>query len=104
MLIYLSLDMAWLTPEGFSKAIIEASAIGRAIITTNVPGCRDAIEAGKNGLLIKERDVDSLVEAITFLLNNPSKRLEMGRRSRHIAEQKFSIENVIKKHLEVYKS
>lgn len=76
--------------EGYSRAIQEAMAIGRAIITTNVPGCQDAIDPDKNGVLIEPYQVDPLMKAMVQFIKNPHMAEKMGLRSREIAEERFN--------------
>lgn len=90
--------------EGLPKALIEACAVGRPIITTDVPGCREVVKNRSNGILVKVRCVDSLVKAMDELYNKPKLCEEYGRRGRNIAESEFSIENVIDKTFQVYNS
>jgi glycosyltransferase involved in cell wall biosynthesis len=88
--------------EGFSKVLSEASAIGRAIITTNVPGCRDVIKDGVTGLLVPERNVEILASKISYLIDNPSLCREMGRAGRERAEKLFDVNQVISQHMVMY--
>ncbi|WP_254432044.1 glycosyltransferase family 4 protein [Aquisalimonas sp. 2447] len=90
--------------EGLPKALIEAAASGRAIVTTDHPGCRDAVRHGDNGLLVPVRDSGRLASAIKALLDDPEERRRMGRRGRERAETEFSEESVVEKHLEIYQS
>jgi glycosyltransferase involved in cell wall biosynthesis len=90
--------------EGVPKTLIEAAACGRPIIASDVPGCREVVRNGENGLLVPVRDVPALVEALRALLQDPNKRSEMGIRSRTIAIQEFSMELVISQTIELYKS
>ena len=78
-----------------SRILIEALAIGRPIITSNVPGCRDAIIPNKTGLLIKPRDVYSLVVAIEKLIFDNNLCMSMGSEGRKFAENKFSINETL---------
>ncbi len=87
--------------EGFPKSLIDAAAAGRPVVTTDVPGCRDAIISGETGLLIPARDSQSLAKAI-LTLTNPVLRLKMGKAGRALAEARYSIEGVITKHLDIY--
>lgn len=64
--------------EVLPKFLIEASTIGRAIITTNFPGCKDAIINGKTGLLLPAKDPNSLANAIKYLINNKNLMIKMG--------------------------
>lgn len=89
--------------EGLPKSILEASAIGRAVVTTNVPGCRDAILKNRTGLLAPVKNVEVLAASIQSLLDNEELRLELGRNGRIFMEQEFSVEKVVAKHMEIYK-
>lgn len=75
--------------EGMPMSIMEAEAVGRAVVATDVPGCRHSVENGKNGLLVKKGDVQTLVGALIRLLGNPEQIDAMGRSSRILAEHKF---------------
>lgn len=88
--------------EGLPKVLIEAAACGRAVITTDVPGCRDAIEVNKTGLLVPVKNVAELANAIEQLVTNSSLRMKMGAAGRQLAEDAFSIEHVIEQHLLIY--
>lgn len=89
--------------EGLPKALIEAAACGRAVVTTDVPGCRDAIEPEKTGLLVPVRDASALAEAIRTLIEDPQRRKQMGASGRELAEREFSIETVVDAHLAIYR-
>lgn len=88
--------------EGLPKVLIEAAACGRAVVTTDVPGCRDAVEPGKSGLLVPVKDHSALADAIQFLLDNPDKVKKMGQNGRTLAEKSFDIDMVIAQHLNIY--
>lgn len=88
--------------EGLPKALVEAAACGRAVVTTDVPGCRDAIEPESTGLLVPVRDASALVNAIRFLIENPERRKQMGASGRALAEREFAIEKVVDAHLAIY--
>ena len=90
--------------EGFPKVLQEAAACGRAIIASDVPGCRDAVKDGVTGLLIKPKDSNILAEKIEYLLSNNHLLDQMGREARKLAEKEYSIDEVIKIHLKIYKS
>lgn len=77
--------------EGIPRSILEAMATGRAIITTDLPGCRQTVDPGVNGLLIEPRSVSSLVEAMESFIENRSAIASMGRASRRMAEEKFDV-------------
>ncbi|MCO4167512.1 glycosyltransferase [Actinobacillus suis] len=72
----------------------EAMAIGRAVITTDVPGCRETVEDHKNGLLVPVYSVDELAQAMRYFIGNKQEILNMGIESRKMAEQKFDIAKV----------
>ena len=89
--------------EGVPKALIEAAASGRAIVTTDVPGCRDIVRQGINGILVAPKDPVGLAHAIEELLKDPARRQEMGRRGREIAVSEFSEETVVEQTLALYR-
>lgn len=89
--------------EGLPKALIEAAACGRAVVTTNVPGCRDAIEPETTGLLVPVRDVAALADAIQSLIYDSQRRKQMGVSGRALAEREFAIEKVVDTHLAIYR-
>lgn len=88
--------------EGLPKSLIEASAIGRPIITTNVPGCRESIINNKTGILIKSRNFLSLAKAIQLILSNKKLAIKMGNCARKFAEENFDVNEVAKKHIQIY--
>lgn len=88
--------------EGLPKVLIEAAACGRAVVTTDVPGCRDAIEPGVTGILVPVRDAPALADAIEWLLNNPQRCQAMGRAGRALAEAAFDVRKVVAAHLQIY--
>ena len=90
--------------EGLPKVLVEASACGRAVVTTNMPGCRDAIEPERSGLLVPAKNASALADAIQRLIEDKALRLRMGKAGRRLAEREFSIEQVVDKHLEIYGS
>ena len=88
--------------EGLPKALIEAAAANRAVVTTDVPGCRDAIIPNKTGLLVPVRNSEALANAIQYLIENSEKRQSMGRAGRKLAEKDYAIENIVNAHLKIY--
>lgn len=90
--------------EGIPKSLIEATAIGRPIITTDSVGCRETVINGVNGFLIPVKSPDVLAKKIEVLINDAPLRKKMGIESRKIAEEKFSIDLVISKHFAIYSS
>jgi glycosyltransferase involved in cell wall biosynthesis len=89
--------------EGVPSALLEACASGLPIVTTDVPGCRDVVTHGHNGLLVPPRDPQALAEAITTLLTEPTLRDAMGKSGRKLALEKFSLEKIIEQTLDVYR-
>jgi glycosyltransferase involved in cell wall biosynthesis len=88
--------------EGVPKVLIEAAACGRAIVTTENPGCRDAVIDGVTGLIVPIRDAKALANAIQKLISEPELRLSMGNKARAFAETEFDVNNVVNKHLDIY--
>lgn len=88
--------------EGLPKALIEAAACGRAIVTTNAPGCRDAIESEVTGLLVPVKDSHSLAKAIKRLVFDRRLCENFGRFGRLRAEKYFDINSVVRNHLDAY--
>ena len=89
--------------EGLPKSLIEATAIGRPIITTDSIGCRETVEDGKNGYLIPIKDSEQLAEKLSVLIENKDLRIKMGQVSRKLAVKYFSLDTVIEQHLAIYK-
>lgn len=89
--------------EGVPKVLMEAAACGRAIVTTNVPGCREIVQDGVNGLVVPPEDAASLTAALEKLLHDPEARRQMGARSRQKAVEEFSEEAVIRQTLVLYR-
>lgn len=88
--------------EGLPKALIEAMAIGRPIISTDVPGCRECVEEGINGFLVPSQDSNALAIAIDSLLKNKDLRIQMGAASRIKMENELSIKKVISQTFSFY--
>lgn len=80
--------------EGVPRSALEAMAMGRAVLTTDVPGCRETVEVGRNGLLVPPRDGAALAEAMLRMLDEPERLEGMGRESRAIAEERFDVHEV----------
>lgn len=91
-------------PEGVPKALIEAAAVGRPIVTTDSPGCRDIVQHGVTGILIPQGDVKALVLAIESLLEDPALRHSLGVHGARRARTEFSVEGVVRAHLGLYHS
>ena len=77
--------------EGTPRSILEALAMGRPVITTDQPGCRETVADGVNGFLIPPRDVDALEGAMEKFILDPALIAQMGARSRELAERKYDV-------------
>lgn len=80
--------------EGTPRTVLEAMAMGRAIITTDAPGCRETVIQGENGFLVEVKSVTSLVDAMQEFINKPELIEQMGQRSREIALNKYDVHQV----------
>jgi glycosyltransferase involved in cell wall biosynthesis len=89
--------------EGLPKVLIEAAACGRAIVTTDNPGCAEAVVDGVNGFIIPIRNTPALADAIEKLVDNSELRKCMGAAGRELAEKEFNVDAVVAKHLTIYK-
>jgi len=89
--------------EGVPKVLIEAAACGRAIVSTDTPGCREIARHGENGLLVPKDDPAALANAIQRLIEDPTLRRKLGARGRQIAEREFSQEQVFRETFAVYR-
>ena len=82
--------------EGMSNVLLEGAATGRPLITSRIPGCMEAVEDGRTGLLISVRDADSLYEAMkTMLETDRERRKAMGLAGREKMEREFAKERVV---------
>ena len=87
--------------EGMSNVLLEAAATGRALITTDIPGCREAVEDGVTGYLCRKMDAESLKESMEkFIGLNEDQRWEMGVRGRAKIENEFEKHMVVSQTLE----
>jgi glycosyltransferase involved in cell wall biosynthesis len=80
--------------EGTPRSVLEAMSMGRAIITTDAPGCRETVEHGRNGLLIPPRDAGALYDAMRRFVSEPGLAAQMGPESRAIAKTKYDVHQV----------
>ena len=90
--------------EGLPKSLVEAAACGRVVVTTDMPGCCDAIESNETGLLVPIKDALALADAIEYLIKNPDVRKRMGAGGRALADKEFAIEKVVDEHMKVYRN
>jgi glycosyltransferase involved in cell wall biosynthesis len=75
--------------EGTPRSVLEGMAMGRAIITTDAPGCRETVVDGVNGLLVPPREAAALSQAMLTLARDPRRVHEMGQSSRRLAQEKY---------------
>lgn len=80
--------------EGTPRTVLEAMAMGRAIITTDAPGCRETVVHGHNGLLVPVKSADVLAQAMLRFVEEPGLTATMGARSRAVAEDKYDVHKV----------
>jgi glycosyltransferase involved in cell wall biosynthesis len=90
--------------EGLPKSLIEAASVGRPIVTTDTPGCREVVTHMVNGLLVQPRDARALALAIEKLVEDPNLRKLMGEESRRKAETEYANEIIINQTHRVYDS
>jgi len=88
--------------EGLPRTLIEATACGRAIVTTDVPGCREIVRDGENGYLVPARDGKATAEALKKLIQDKDRRLNMADKGRAIAEAEYSVQKFVADSLSVY--
>lgn len=89
--------------EGVPTALLEAAACGRAIVATDVPGCREVVKHGLNGLLVPPKDAPALAEALYQLLTDPDMRGRMGAAGRQLILEKFTTTRVNPATFDVYR-
>ncbi len=80
--------------EGIPRTVLESMAMGRAVITSNAPGCRETVVDGENGFLVSVKSVNSLKSAMMKFIENPALCVSMGRCSRVMAESKYDVHKV----------
>jgi glycosyltransferase involved in cell wall biosynthesis len=88
--------------EGLPKTLLEALASGRAVVATDVAGCREAVRDGDNGLLVPPRDAAALAAALKRLITDAGLRRDFGARGRERAEREFSLERIVGETLGLY--
>lgn len=81
-------------PEGVPRSILEAMAMGRPIITTDSPGCRETVIDGHNGFIVPPKDIDALTDKMIWMIKNKVEVNKMGDISRRICEEKFDVHEI----------
>lgn len=89
--------------EGVPRGLIEAAAMGRAIVTADSPGCREIVRDGENGLLVPVRDAEATAVAIRRLLEDAGLRRRLGAQGRAMVESGFSVGHFVSESIEVYR-
>jgi glycosyltransferase involved in cell wall biosynthesis len=89
--------------EGLPRILMEAQACGRAVVTTDMPGCRDAITPGVTGLLVPPRDAVALADAMGQLIGDRNRLQYMGIAGRALAEKCFDVRQIVTEHLKIYR-
>jgi glycosyltransferase involved in cell wall biosynthesis len=89
--------------EGLPKSLIEAAACALPLVTTDVPGCREVVSDGIDGLLVPVRDGDALAQAIVQLQDDPELALRLGEAARAKAHAEFDERIVIQRTMDVYR-
>jgi glycosyltransferase involved in cell wall biosynthesis len=90
--------------EGVPLSLIESASVGRAIVTTDMPGCREIVRDGVNGFIVPPKSSYELYKALKGVITNNELRESMGRESRKLVEESFSKEVVNRETLKVYNS
>jgi glycosyltransferase involved in cell wall biosynthesis len=80
--------------EGTPRSVLEAMAMGRPVVTTDVPGCRDAVVDGYSGIVVPPKNVPALANAILSLIQHPERAAAMGREGRLLAEARYNVGRV----------
>lgn len=101
-----AMDVACLisASEGFSNALLEKMAVGLPVVVTDVGGNPEAVSHGHNGFVIRSGDVRALASALDTLYTDAATRLDMGRQSRRLVEEQFSLESMWRAHVGLYRS
>ena len=89
--------------EGLSRVLAEGAACGRALVASDIGGCREVVEHERNGLLVPVRQVEPLARALARLVGNPAERRAFGRAGREIA-LRFSVDTVVAATLDLYRA
>ena len=83
--------------EGTPRSLLEAAAMGKPIVTTDVPGCREVVTDGVTGILVPARDAGALAEAVVYLISHPEAREQMGIAGRKRITERFNEQIVLEK-------
>ena len=89
--------------EGLPKVLCEAAACGVPVITTDVPGCKDAIINNVTGVLVPQKSISELTLRISELLEKPDILSNMSQAARKLAVENYDVKKIVTRHLEIYK-
>lgn len=89
--------------EGIPKSLIEAAGCGLPIVTTDSPGCNFVVRDNENGFLVPMKNLDDLIDRLIQLIESKALRLRMGERSYQLALEYFDINEVVARHLKIYR-
>ena len=90
--------------EGVPQALIEAAAMGVPIVASDLAGCREVVEDGKNGWLVPPGDVGGMADAVLSLLRDSGLRQQMGAQGRELARQRFAVDQILGQYGEAYRT
>ncbi len=90
--------------EGLPKVLLEAAACGRAMVATDVPGCRDVVRHDDNGLLVPPKDWNALAAAIESLLRDDERRARMAARGRELADKEWAVPTIVEQTVSLYRA
>lgn len=90
--------------EGSPKVLLEAAAVGRPAVTTDVPGCRDIVRPGISGVIVPARNADRLATSLRELIENVPMRERMGVEARRLAEEEFDVRTVVSLNMAAYRA
>ena len=104
--VYPAIDLyvAASTKEGLPLALLEAMGAGLAVVATDVPGHRDVVRDGETGLLVPAGDARALAAALEALMDDPERRVRMGRAGRARVLKEFSVRSMVDKTAEIYRA
>lgn len=88
--------------EGIPRVLLEAAAAGLPLVATDMPGCRDVVRDGTNGLLVASGDISGLVGAISALLRSPELRRDMGASGADIVRREFALTSIVQAYADIY--
>jgi glycosyltransferase involved in cell wall biosynthesis len=88
--------------EGVPKSLIEAASVGKPIITTDMPGCRSIVKNNYNGILVRPKNIEDIVRAVKFFINNPDKVNQYGKNGRELVKQKFDEKIIVESTIKIY--